>query len=75
MAAQTHFNGGIAIDAANDVVMLTGSGAPVDGTSGTGAGEAAKGSMYTDFTNGNLYINGGAGTKASPVWKLVTKAA
>jgi hypothetical protein len=73
MGAQTHFNGGIAIDAANDVVFLTGSGVPTDAV--TGAGEAAKGSVYVDYTNGNLYVNGGAGTKASPVWKLVTKAA
>lgn len=50
-------------------------GVPVDGTSGTGAGRAPKGSLAIDYTNGNLYVNGGAGTKASPVWKLVTKAA
>lgn len=50
-------------------------GVPVDGTSGTGAGSAPKGSLAIDYTNGNLYVNGGAGTKASPVWKLVTKAA
>jgi hypothetical protein len=46
---------------------------PVDGTSGTGAGTAGKGSRYTDTTNGNLYLN--ANTKASPTWKLVTRAA
>lgn len=49
------------------------SGAPVDGTSGTLANIAPKGASLMDTTNANLYIN--AGTQASPVWKLVTRAA
>lgn len=50
-------------------------GAPVDGVAGTGtlAGITFKGQLYVDTTNANLYINGG--TAASPVWKLVTRAA
>ena len=52
---------------------IAGTGAPVDGVAGTGAGQVPKGSRYTDTTNANVYINGG--TVASPVWKLVTRAA
>lgn len=59
--------------AKNNIIELAGTGAPVDGVSGTGVGQAGKGSRYTDFTNANLYINGG--TLASPTWKLVTRAA
>jgi len=60
---------------ANDVMELQGTGAPVDGTSGTGAGQAGIGSRYINLTTGDHYFNAGAGTKASPVWKLVTRAA
>lgn len=52
---------------------ISGAGAPTDGTSGTGSGFAGVGSLYSDTTNANLYINGG--TQASPTWKLVTRAA
>jgi len=55
----------------NNVCWLEGDGAPVDGA--TGDNFAGKGSMYTDYTNANLYIQTGAIT--SPVWKLVTRAA
>lgn len=45
-------------------------------TGGTGLasaiGVAGIGSRYTDITNGKLYINGG--TKAVPVWNIVTSA-
>jgi hypothetical protein len=57
----------------NDVVWLEGDGAPTSGASGTGDNFAGKGSMYTDYTNANLYIQIGAIT--SPDWKLVTRAA
>jgi hypothetical protein len=57
---------------AAEVCFLSGTGAPTDGTSGTGATFGAIGSLYADYTNGNLYLN--AGTKASPTWKLVTRA-
>jgi len=58
--------------AIGDVCELIGAGAPTDGT--TGATIAGKGSRYTDITNGKLYINSGAGTKAVPAWKIVTSA-
>ena len=57
----------------NDVVFLKVAGVPVDGVSGTGAGVAGPGSVVSDYTNANLYVN--ANTKASPTWKLVTRAA
>ena len=46
-------------------------GVPVDGT--TLDNIAEKGALLIDTTNANHYIN--AGTKASSVWKLVTRAA
>jgi hypothetical protein len=55
----------------NDVVVMTGDGAPTDGT--TGDNFAGPGSMYVDITGANLYIQTGLIT--SPVWKLVTRAA
>jgi hypothetical protein len=59
-----------------DTRIYTGAGAPVDYTDGTppatGEAEAGIGSLYVDYTNGKLYLNGG--TKAQPVWKLVTSA-
>lgn len=55
----------------NDVVVMTGAGAPSDGT--TGDNFAGPGSMYVDITGANLYIQTGLIT--SPVWKLVTRAA
>jgi len=62
--------------AAADQLWLTGDGAPVDYTDGdpaaTGEGTAGIGSLYTDYTNGKLYVNGG--TKAQPLWKIVTSA-
>jgi hypothetical protein len=51
---------------ANNIVQLTGTTAPVDGTSGTGVGVAGPGSLYLR-TNGTSYTN--VGTKASPVWQ------
>ena len=56
----------------NGAKILTGAGVPVDGTSGTGANVAAKGSLYLDVTNGKAYINGN--TLASPTWKIITSA-
>lgn len=50
------------------VIIFTGSGAPTNGTSGTGAGTTGKGSIYVDISTGNQYIN--AGTTASPIWNL-----
>lgn len=45
------------------------SGAPTDGTSGTGAGLLEPGSQYTNEANGKVYVN--TGTKASPTWTIV----
>ena len=55
----------------NNVVVMTGAGAPVDGT--TGDNFAGPGSLYVDITGANLYVQ--AGTISAPVWKLVTRAA
>lgn len=60
-----------------DTRVYTGAGAPVDYTDGTppatGEAEAGIGSIYVNTTTGKLYVNGG--TKAQPIWKLVTSAA
>jgi hypothetical protein len=53
----------------NEIVVLSGAGAPTDGTSGTGVGNAGPGSLYIDRTAGKLYIN--TNTKASPTWVVV----
>lgn len=45
-------------------------GAPTNGTTGTGAGTDGPGSLYVDYANGNHYIN--LGTKASPVWNNIS---
>jgi hypothetical protein len=59
-------------DLVNDSVrMISGPGVPTNAV--TGAGDCGPASLYFDITNAKLYINGG--TKASPVWKLVTSAA
>lgn len=65
--------GGVASSSAGGVGPFEGAGVPTDGTSGTQAGYAKKSATYHDTTNGNVYVN--AGTLASPVWKLVTRAA
>lgn len=48
--------------------------APLTGGAGVGIGVAGICSRYSDITNGKLYLNSGAGTKAVPVWKIVTSA-
>jgi hypothetical protein len=53
-----------------DLMHIYGSGAP---TGATGQNQAAIGSLYTDVTNAQIYLQGG--TKASPVWKQLTRAA
>ena len=55
-----------------DVLIIKNAGSPTDGPTGTGAGKANIGSVCLDTTNGKIYVQGG--TKASPVWKLVTSA-
>lgn len=63
----------------NDVYILTGTGAPVNYTDGdpaaTGEGVAAAGSLYIRYgatTDSKIYVN--YGTKAQPLWGLVTSA-
>jgi hypothetical protein len=53
-----------------DLMHLYGAGVP---SAATGANQAATGSLYTDVTNAQIYLQGG--TKASPVWKQLTRAA
>lgn len=48
------------------IIQLAGSGNPTNGTSGTGVGKAAPGSVYMDYLNGVEWRN--VGTKASPTW-------
>lgn len=67
---------GILLDPANSVWIFTGTASPTDGTSGDGAGWAGPGSLYLYLASGapKWYVNGGAGTKASPAWKIITSA-
>lgn len=51
------------------VIIATGAGAPVSGTSGTGVGKAGPGSIYIDLTNKTMYQN--TNTKASPTWTQI----
>lgn len=48
------------------ILHISDTGAPVDGTSGTGAGKCGPGSTYTDKSTGFVWLN--LGTEASPVW-------
>jgi hypothetical protein len=52
----------------NSILFLSAAGAPTDGVSGTGAGEAGIGSLYINITNGDHYRN--TNTQASPTWTL-----
>ena len=47
------------------VVVLSGSGAPTNGTAGTGVGSANSGALYIDTTNGDLYINRNSSSSVS----------
>jgi hypothetical protein len=53
----------------NDVLITTGSGAPTNGTSGTGVGLTGPGSLYIRTATGVVYVN--TNTKASPTWTVV----
>jgi hypothetical protein len=53
-----------------EVCILESDDVPVDGT--TGLNFAGKGSLCTDYTHGEAYIN--TGSKAAPVWKKLTHA-
>ena len=52
-----------------DILLLTGGGAPTSGAAGTAANQAPPASMYIDVTNNNVYQN--TNTKASPTWSPV----
>ncbi len=54
----------------NGVPILTISGAPVNGASGSYAGQAGPGSTLVDYTNAIEYQN--TGTLASPIWTRQT---
>lgn len=60
-----------------DVRLYVLAGAPVDYTDGsppaTGEAEAGIGSLAVRTDTGKWYTNGG--TKAQPIWKLITSAA
>src|ERR1019366_10688980 len=56
------------VNLSDSVVMFEGPLVPVDHVVGSDVSEI--GSLYINRTTGKLYINGG--TKALPVWKLVT---
>lgn len=46
--------------------ILSGSGVPTDGPTGTGAGNCARGSVWMDTSGGGFYSN--TGSMASPAW-------
>src|SRR6266849_2137203 len=52
----------------NGMMIIPLTAAPVNGTSGTGAGKAAPGSIAVNTTNGFTWQN--TGTKASPTWRF-----
>jgi hypothetical protein len=58
------FKGGIQFG--EGTFLISGATTPVNGTSGTGAGWAGPGSIYTAIDTGELYTN--TNTKASPTW-------
>lgn len=61
--------GNFAFNIKNNVWDVAGSGAPTNGTSGTGASVCGIGSRYTDFAAGIIYIN--TNTLASPTWSAI----
>lgn len=64
----------LCLDPANSVWIFVSTVALTDGTSGDGAGWAGPGSLCIRTDTGKIYVNSGAGTKASPAWALVTSA-
>jgi hypothetical protein len=56
-----------------DRATFSGSGAPVNGTSGTGVGIGGPGSLYFRLSNGAIYVN--TNTKASPTWSQLGSVA
>lgn len=64
--------GSLVDNANNNVFEVNGTGAPTNGTSGTGAGICGPGSTYTNLTTGDIYIN--VNTLLSPLWALASGA-
>jgi head-tail adaptor len=56
------------------LATIYGEGVPVDGPSGTGAGNSAPGRFYIDQSGSEVYINQSQ-DPASPSWKLVPREA
>ncbi len=54
----------------NGTPIVTNAGAPTSGTSGTFAGQAGKGAILLDYTNGAIYQN--TNTLASPTWTVTS---
>ncbi len=54
----------------NGCPIVTFSGPPTNGTSGTFAGQAGPGSLLIDYTTPNFYVN--RGTLLSPLWISVS---
>lgn len=61
---------GVPLPGSANVILMTGATTPVNGGSGTGAGLAAKGSLYIAQDTGVLYQN--TNTKTSPTWTAST---
>lgn len=61
---------GVPLPGNANVILMNGATTPVNGGSGTGAGLAAKGSLYIAQDTGVLYQN--TNTKASPTWTAST---
>lgn len=53
-------------NANNNIFNISGSGAPVNGVSGTGVGICGRGSFYIDIAVPTRYMN--TGTILSPTW-------
>lgn len=74
-AGNAHYTGGPVpfsvkkadIRMSSQVCIMSGAGAPVDGT--TGDNFAQKGSLYVDYTNAVMYMN--TGTISAPVWEAL----
>lgn len=64
--------GNLRKNANNNVWVLTGTGGPTNGTSGTAAKLAGPGSFYINISNGFVYVN--ENTLASPTWVLMNGA-
>ena len=55
----------------NDICVLAGTAAPTNGTSGTGAGVAAAGSLYIRQSGSDSVLSINTNTLASPTWTVV----